>query len=77
MYLYLKSSLSIVSVFPSQYERNIDRNRLLVDLSYIPTDVEKLVMSEYNVPPLGDRKNIFNYFVDKRLKTLMDSIQDF
>jgi len=65
------------SDIPQQYERNIDRNRMLVDLAYIPIDVENSILEEYKVPPVGERKKIFDYFVDKRLKNLMDNIQDF
>jgi hypothetical protein len=50
---------------------------MLVDLAYIPIDVENSILEEYKVPPVGERKKIFDYFVEKRLKNLMDNIQDF
>jgi hypothetical protein len=50
---------------------------MLVDLSYIPQEYEQAILAEYNKPITVDRSKIFNYFVEKGLKNLMNDIQDF
>jgi hypothetical protein len=48
-----------------------------VDLSYIPEEYETAIVSEYKKPITADRTKMFNYFVEKGLKLLMNDIQDF
>lgn len=62
---------------PEEHKSNWNRNQLLVDLSYIPEEYETAIVSEYNKPVLADRTKMFNYFVEKGLKLLMNDIQDF
>jgi hypothetical protein len=62
---------------PNDAKTNWNRNQMLVDLSYIPNEYEQAILSEYNKPINPDRSKIFNYFVEKGLKILMNDIQDF
>ena len=68
---------STAKQFPVEYNSNWERNQKLVDLSYIPEEYERNILSEYIIPPNGDRSKIFDYFVKNKLKGLMDNIQDF
>ncbi|HIJ10950.1 TPA: hypothetical protein HA278_02740 [Candidatus Woesearchaeota archaeon] len=56
---------------------NWDRNQTLVDFTRIPDDIVALALDEYEIEPLGRRKDLLNYFITHRLKTLMDSIGEF
>jgi sulfatase maturation enzyme AslB (radical SAM superfamily) len=62
---------------PQEMTTNWNRNQMLVDLSYIPNEYEQAILQEYNKPVTADRSKIFNYFVEKGLKNLMNDIQDF
>jgi hypothetical protein len=62
---------------PNDLLSNWNRNQMLVDLSYIPQEYEQAILAEYNKPITADRSKIFNYFVEKGLKNLMNDIQDF
>ena len=53
------------------------RNQLLVDFDYIPKDIKQLILDEYNNYSSNGRGKIFNYFVDNRLKLLMEQIGEF
>lgn len=53
------------------------RNQLLVDFDYIPEDIKQLILDEYNNYSSNGRGKIFNYFVDNRLKLLMEQIGEF
>ena len=62
---------------PNDVQTNWNRNQMLVDLSYIPNEYEQAILSEYNKPINPDRSKIFNYFVEKKLKMLLENIGDF
>jgi hypothetical protein len=57
--------------------RNYHRNQQLVDLSFIPNDIQQNVLQEYQAQAGKDRKNLFNYFIEKKLKNLIESINEF
>ena len=57
--------------------RNYQRNKTLIDLDYIPSDLKVEILEEYRKPPKGDRSKLLNYFIQKRLKNLMNDIGDF
>jgi hypothetical protein len=57
--------------------RNYRRNEQLVDLSFTPQSIRDDVIEIYNAQAGKDRSKLFNYFVDNRLKNLMESINEF
>src|SRR6056300_267457 len=57
--------------------RNYQRNKTLIDLDCIPSDLKDRILDEYQKPPKGDRSKLLNYFIQKRLKNLMQDIGDF
>ena len=57
--------------------RNYQRNRTLIDLDYIPSDLKGRILEEFEKPPKGERSKLLNYFIQKRLKNLMNDIGDF
>ena len=57
--------------------RNYQRNRTLIDLDYIPSDLKVAILEQYEQPPKGERSKLLNYFIKKRLKNLMNDIGDF
>lgn len=57
--------------------RGYRRNQQLVDLTYIPNDIQKNIWAEYQAQGGKDRKNLFNYFIEKKLKNLIESINEF
>jgi hypothetical protein len=58
-------------------KRNWMRNRQLIDLTVIPEEIENSIMSSYNNYKLNDRSGLFNFFIEKRLNNLMESIGEF
>ena len=57
--------------------RNYQRNRTLIDLEMIPSDLKDNILEQYQLPPKGERSKLLNYFINKRLKNLMNDIGDF
>ena len=57
---------------------NWERNKTLIDLSYIPTEYEDEILSQFNTEVTsGGRENLLNYFIEKKLRNLMEHIGDF
>ena len=53
------------------------RNQKLVDFNQMPDWVEEKVLEVWNEPIEGKRSLLFNYFVQNKLKMLMEDIQEF
>ena len=57
--------------------RGFRRNQQLVDLDYIPKDIQENILEEYNKYECNSRSLLLNYFVKNKLKNLMENIQEF
>ena len=62
---------------PPEYKETLKRNQLLVDFGSIPDEFTINILEEYEKEPQGNRSRLFNYFIAKRLKVLMENIQEF
>ena len=60
-----------------EVKRNHQRNTKLIDLSEVPEKLSDEIIVAFNEAPEGDRSKLLNYFIDKRLRNLMESIGDF
>jgi len=60
-----------------EVKRNYQRNRKLIDLSYTPKELSSEILETYRDAPNGNRSKILNYFIQKRLSTLTESIGEF
>ena len=62
---------------PAENRPFIERNEKLVDFENIPEQYELNIISEFDKSPKGDRGKLFNYFVAKRLRVLIENIQEY
>jgi hypothetical protein len=60
-----------------RFERNYHRNKLLIDLSSIPLDIQNKVLYEFEEQPKKDRSKVLNYLIDNKLKLLTEHIMEF
>jgi len=64
--------------FPNdEVKRNFQRNKKLIDLDKSPTSLLLECVGAYNTAPEGDRSKLLNYFTQKRLRNLVESIGEF
>ena len=63
--------------FTEEEEKNYSRNRKLIDLSCIPQDIEDKINNEFNDVKVATRDKILGYFINKKLKTLIEVIDEF
>lgn len=57
--------------------RGYMRNQQLVDLDFIPEELRVRIESEFESQSGKGRSKLFNYFIEKRLKNLLESINEF
>lgn len=57
--------------------RGYKRNQMLVDLDYIPETLKEQIVQAYDVPKSGSRQKMLNYFIDNRLKNLIECLDEF
>ena len=57
--------------------RGYKRNQMLVDLDYIPETLKEQIVAAFDKPKTGNRQKMLNYFIEKRLKNLLDVLDEF
>lgn len=57
--------------------RNYRRNQQLVDLDFIPQNIQDQVIEVFDNYKLNERSKIFNYFIKNKMKNMMEVISDF
>ena len=60
-----------------QIQANIDRNVSLIDLTKIPPAYEDDIINSYQKYEVNDRSKLLTYFIENKLKSLMENIGDF
>lgn len=56
---------------------NFNRNQTLIDLNEIPEDIKESILEEYKNIFVQNRTKIMDYFIEHRLKMLMEYITEF
>lgn len=62
---------------PADIKRNWKRNTMLIDLTCIPEHIQTAILQEYESQANKPRDKMFNYFIQHKMKLLMESIGDF
>ena len=61
----------------SETRKYYDRNKKLIDLSMIPKDISESIINRYTNYKVNDRSLLLQYFIDNKLKALIENINDF
>jgi len=73
-----KIAAMVEGVFPNdEVKRNYQRNKKLIDLKESPPELYLECINAYQEAPDGDRSKLLNYFTQKRLRNLVESIGEF
>ena len=67
----------VFMTFTEEEQKNYDRNRKLIDLSCIPHELEEKINNEFLNVKVASRDKILGYFINKKLKTLIEVIDEF
>ena len=61
----------------SETRKYYERNKRLIDLSMIPENISESVINRYKDYKVNDRSLLLQYFIDNKLKALIENINDF
>jgi len=61
----------------AETKANFERNKKLVDLMQIPGLLENEIINSYRQYKFNDRSKLLTYFIENKLKSLMENIGDF
>lgn len=64
-------------IFDERQLRNYRRNEQLIDLTHIPPDIQQKVIAEYHSQGNKDSSRLMQYFMDMKLRNLLEHIGDF
>ena len=67
----------VFMTFTEEEQKNYNRNRKLIDLSCIPHELEDKINNEFLNVKVATRDKILGYFINKKLKTLIEVIDEF
>jgi 5'-3' exonuclease len=56
---------------------NFIRNTTLIDLSFIPAEIKERIINTYEEAKPAPRSKLLNYFIEHKLKNLMEVIEEF
>lgn len=59
------------------FQRNFDRNKKLIDLNQIPKSIEEDIINNFTNYPLKDKSLILNYFIEHKMKLMIEHIEEF
>lgn len=59
------------------FKRNFARNKMLVDLSQIPSNISEEIINTFVNLPVKDKSQLLNYFISNRMKMMMEHIGEF
>lgn len=60
-----------------EFRRNFDRNQTLVDLTFIPGDIQTSIINTFTEYPRKDKSHLLNYFISNKMKQMIEHIEEF
>lgn len=57
--------------------RNYQRNRTLVDFTYIPQELKETIINSFKEQPVRDKSKLLDYFIANRMKQLIEHLEEF
>jgi 5'-3' exonuclease len=58
-------------------KNNFVRNATLIDLTFIPIEIKEKIINTYDETKPAPKNKLLNYFIEKKLKNLIDVIEEF
>jgi len=60
-----------------QMLRGYKRNQMLVDLDFIPETIRSKIVEAYDSATVGTKQKLMNYFIEKRLRNMIEVLDEF
>jgi hypothetical protein len=74
---FFENADNLESVMDREVYRNYCRNKKMIDLSETPQHLKDAVIDRYDSQKIAHRSKILNYLIKKRLKLLIECVEEF
>lgn len=74
---WLENAEDLRSVMDDDTYRNYQRNKTLIDLTEIPSDVQEKIINTFENTKVPMKMKVLNYLIKKRCNLLIDSVEEF
>lgn len=61
----------------TEFKRNYDRNKILIDLECIPKEIKQRIINSYTDQPQKDKSKLLDFFVQNKMKNMLEIIEEF
>ena len=61
----------------AEFKKNYERNRRMVSFDCIPKEIKEAIINSYMGQPSKDKSQLLNFFVQNRMKNMMELIEEF
>jgi len=72
---WIKNPLSMPT--DAEFVKNFKRNMTLVDFHCIPKEIRDAIINNYETQPTKNKSMLLNYFIDNRMKNMLEVIEEF
>lgn len=61
----------------AEFKRNYERNRKLINFEYIPEKIQQDIINSYVEKPFKDKSKLLDFFVEHKMKNMLEVIEEF
>ena len=61
----------------SEFKKNYERNKQLVSFDCIPAKIKNAIIDSYTGKPAKDKSKLLNFFVERKMKNMLEVIEEF
>jgi hypothetical protein len=61
----------------AEFKRNYERNRKLINFEYIPEEIQQNIINSYEEKPFKDKSKLLDFFVEHKMKNMLEVIEEF
>lgn len=61
----------------AEFKKNYDRNRNLINFNFIPKEIKTAIIDNYTNQPNKDKSKLLDFFVEHKMKNMLEVIEEF
>ena len=61
----------------AEFKQNYERNKKLISLEHIPEEIQQRIINTFEGQPRKDKSKLLDFFVDNKMKNMLEVIEEF
>lgn len=61
----------------AEFKKNYERNKKLINFNFIPSEVRDAIIDKYTGQPQKDKSKLLDFFVEHKMKNMLEVIEEF